>query len=261
LDPAPEAADVGPPPGQVAATVEPKPGDPAAGAPDTHVASLEPTPVQPPPTPLLQLTPVERISRYVAQYDGSGCLFAVPTQVAVNSAQIDAFANTGESVTTFESDFTRNIGFDPDITERVIYSTQCSTVDFLQHTRPTGHDKLTLELRNPQASPGQLLSGRIRGYSNRNIVLLHVSHYGIVTNISTALLRAGDSLIFDWSPPGPAGGGPYPELLVAVASDTSFNWSEIHHPAEATPYFQQLLAKQAKGQNFATAVQYYLLMP
>jgi serine/threonine-protein kinase len=215
---------------------------------------LPPQPVPPP------VTDTERITRYVSQFQGGPCFYAAAVRLDKKSAGVEAFARTNEAFDAFYAAFTNAIGYEPDLTQQKVYSTQCPAVDFLHRAAADGQPAPVIDLRNISLRTGQLLSGEIRGYGTSKVALLQIQEDGVVRNVSRNAKDDGDAQLFDVPMVRRVNGGPFPEMLVLVTSPQSLNAFEPATPTAADAFFDNVAAEaSSKNLKLGVAAKMFLL--
>ena len=244
---------------------EPKPpvveSNPPVVGPKPPVVDPKPPVADPkPPDPEPKPGPAARITQYVSQYEGGPCFYAATVRLGQSSAGVEAFARTDEAFNAFYAAFTKAIGSEPDLSEQKVYSTQCPAVDFLHRTAGDGQPAPLVDLRSISLRTGQLLSGEIRDYGDRKVVLLHIQEDGIVRNVSRNAKDDGDAQIFDVPMVRHVKGGPFPEMLVVVTSPESLHAFEPSTPTSAEALFRNVTAEaNARSLKLGVAAKMFLL--
>ncbi|MET1415362.1 serine/threonine-protein kinase [Roseibium sp. HPY-6] len=143
-------------------------------------------------TPIEQATlkPEDRVRNFISNYKAGDCMYLQPVQVAANSAEIEGFASRTPPFIAFDSDFTRQQGFEAKIQANLVSDAQCPAVSFLRAT-PQGNEKteLRLDMQRTVVPNGENMAGRISGFdpSTGELGLLFVSSNGKVSNLSPYL--------------------------------------------------------------------------
>src|SRR5262249_25294621 len=153
-----------------------------------------PLPKEQPPAPMpKEGDPLAGIASYVNGYDGGDCVFLLPLRVASNSAGIEAFALSRETMDIFHQKFAAAIGFAPDVSTQWVSQPQCPAVDFLRKMHAAGEPTPLLDLKRISVQSGQSQAGEIRAADNRAIALLYVQEDGLVHDVSDKLVVDGDA--------------------------------------------------------------------
>ena len=264
--------------GLVAALVQPDAvGGPASGTaavepaiPDLPAAAVRPlpAPVAPvadgvppeipaprqgqPPAPqvaaLETIPSVAAIRGFVDRYDGGACFAASVAQAGPNGAAIDAFSTAADKFTTFDNAFKAELGLDPDVVGQRIWSGQCPAVDFLREMRGGGAEPL-LRIDQQRVRSGEPLSGRIaQGHGPVRLYL--VDERGATTDLTDRIAPTNDGRFsLQLQPDQP--GGPFPQMLVAVAGLPVPNASPGKIGAQAL--FAGLLVDRATARGIVQA--------
>ncbi|WP_299470973.1 serine/threonine-protein kinase [uncultured Roseibium sp.] len=136
------------------------------------------------------LKPEDRVRSFISNYKAGECMYLQPVQVAANSAEIEGFASRTPPFIAFDSDFTRQQGFEAKIQANLVSDSQCPAVAFLRAT-PQGNEKteLRLDMQRTVVPNGENMAGRISGFdpSTGELGLLFVSSNGKVINLSPYL--------------------------------------------------------------------------
>jgi serine/threonine-protein kinase len=254
-EPKPPAGENKPPavaPKPPAVEPEPRVPDPKPIAvdPKPQVADPKPPGTEPNSPPASAAAP---IVQYVSAYDGGPCFYATAVRVGQKSAGIDAFARTDEAFNALDAAFTKTFGAEPDIAGHVVYSAQCPAVEFLRRTAGGGVPAPLLDLRNTSLTTGKLLSGEVRGYDDRKVILLQIQEDGIVRNVSRNAQDDGDAQVFDVPMVRKVHGGPFPEMLVVITSPEKLDAFEPLTPTAAQAFFRDVTA-EAKARNLKLGV-------
>ena len=198
--------------------------------------------------------------RYVSGYDGGDCFFVAPVRVAKDSAGVAGFAKTSDRFDDFDRAFSREIGFSPDITGQIVWTSQCPAVDFLRRLRPDGQAAPILDLKSISVRNGQSLVGEIRGYGNQTVDLLQVQDDGLVRNLTDMLREDGDAKVFDLPVSRGGAGGPLPQLLLVVVSPQSLSTLKTDRPIPGDLFFPAVLSEAAtKGYKLGATARLFLL--
>ena len=116
---------------------DPGPGaQPQPSAPGTGPVAVAPPPAQPNPgiAPTQQPQPpsrIDRIRRYVEQYDGGECFFVAPVAIGEAKAAIEGYGASVQPFHGLDEAFKRDIGFSADIGVRQVTPQQCPAITLL----------------------------------------------------------------------------------------------------------------------------------
>jgi hypothetical protein len=219
--------------------------------------------VSPPAGPASDVQPVDpvvRIMRYINRYDGGDCFFVSPVRVAKDSAGITGFAKSSDPFDAFNQAFSQSIGFSPDVTGQIVWTSQCPAVDFLRRVRDENQVAPILELKSISLHNGQSLAGEIRGYGNQMVGLLQVQDDGLVRNVSDRLKEDRDAKVFDLPISRAGSGGPFPQMLLVVVSSQPLATLKTDQPVAADKFFPALLGEAAaNGQKLGATAKLFLL--
>ena len=137
-----------------------------------------------------ELTPEERIRKFISSYKAGDCMYLQPVQIASRSADIEGFASRTPPFIAFDSDFTQSQGFEAKIQVNLVTDAQCPAITFLRATpQGSGKSELHLDMQRTVIPNGGNMAGRISGVSQDNgqLGLLYVGSKGEVVNLSPFL--------------------------------------------------------------------------
>lgn len=157
---------------------------------------------------------------FVEQYDGGPCVFLAATDVAAARTKVDAFATSNVTFSQFHQRFEAVAGFEPEVIGQKIWTPQCPVVDLLREMRAKDAIAPVLELETVTRRVGATVRGSVFDPAHRPLQLFVVSETGAVENVSFALQSAGELSRFTLPPVPARAGGPYPQLLLAIAGGT-----------------------------------------
>lgn len=140
--------------------------------------------------PVEPAKPEDRVRKFLSSYQAGDCMYLQPIQIASRSADIEGFASRTPPFISFDSDFTRTLGFEAKIQVNLVSDDQCPAISFLRGT-PQGNEatELRLDMQRTIVPNGSNLAGRISGYtpSTGGLGLIFVNSKGEVSNLSPYL--------------------------------------------------------------------------
>jgi Protein kinase domain len=138
----------------------------------------------------------DKIFQYVRNYAGSDCFLALPTNIAANAADIDAFGVDVASLGIFNEAFKKEFNWEPNIYFRKIVSrAQCPVLDFVGRLPPDPNLEPRFAIGKPYLRNGDLLEGSLTTHS-RFVALLVVDDEGLVQRVSNYLKPGTDGRTF-----------------------------------------------------------------
>jgi serine/threonine-protein kinase len=221
----------------------------------TDLPGTNPAPMPPSSIP----DDIGRITKTIVDYDGGNCFFARPISIQAKSAGVDGFAESSAAFDGLNRAIVQAAGFEPDITGHVVWSHQCAAVDFLRHIYD-GQDgaPLKLFLKSLRVGAGQKLAGEVQGFGDRAVTLVQVREDGTVVDLSSALRPSDGSRDFELQLSSQGAGGPFPQLLIAMASNAPLEMSD--KPVSADAFFPALMKQAAEqGQKLSASAQLVLV--
>jgi eukaryotic-like serine/threonine-protein kinase len=184
----------------------------------------------------------QRIDDYIRHYNGGDCFLALPTQVAAGTARIDGFGSDDSPFKTFNDDFKKTIGFEPDIEFRRLTGAQCPVLTFLARIA-TNSDMPRLEIDKPTLNNGDVLEGSLQS-SASNVQLLVVDDEGLVHDVSDRLGPGRDRRPFAMQLRRHSEGPAKPMLLLALASAAPIAAFKLSGPTPSADVVPVALAAQ-----------------
>ncbi len=249
--PAPDVPQLAPP----QATPQPSPP-----APETNVAKTSPEGGLDANAPSARVSRVDSITRYVNEYDGGDCFFVTPISVGDAAARIEGYGHSIAPFQTLDADFKKQNGFEADIGIRQVTERQCPAITFLGRLRAQRSAAPQLDIGQTNLRSGQVLTGTVTGFGDRNLELVLVSDDGSVNNV-TALAKAtrdGKSFSLRMQLDNPTAA--QPQILLAIVSARPLSALQSQQPADAAQVFPAALAEAARtGQTIAAAASYFKL--
>jgi hypothetical protein len=209
--------------------------------------------------PLSPASRIEKIKRYVEQYDGGDCFFLTPIAIGETRATIEGLGASAEPFTKLDAAFQRANGFEADISVRQVTVPQCPAVTFLGRLRDERSRAPRLTIDNVNLRNGDTLTGLVDRFGSRNIELLLVSDGGAVRNVSQQLKPGTDAKTFSLAIQDSQGApGSQPQLLVAVASPGALDALRVPRPVTADQFFPAVLNDaQRSGQALGVTARYF----
>ena len=206
------------------------------------------------------LSPADKIKRYVEQYDGGECFFVTPVAVTETRAVIEGFGASTQPFDALDAAFKRDNGFEADINIRQVTAPQCPAITFLGRLRDERARAPRLDIEQVNLRNGEVLTGMVDRFGNRNIELLLVSDGGTVQNVSNMLKQGTDAKSFSIGMQRAGAAGSQPQLLLAVTSPRPLDALRPAGPVAADQFFPAVLsAAERSGQNVAATVRYFKL--
>lgn len=249
--------------------VEPPPAAPPPATPgqDAKLARTEPSPPPSPavttPAPLpLPVEPgakVDRVRRFVEQYNGGDCFFLLPVAISANAAVLEGYGASRAPFDTFGQAFGRDLGFQAAVGVREVTQAQCPAIRFLSQLGGNPARAPRINLAAVEVRSGDVLNGTIENFANRVVELLLVGDNGAVQNLSYLLKPGTDSLSFAMPVQRSEGGGG-PQLLMAVTTPRVLDSLRQPKPTPADTFFLQAVSEaQRRNLAIATAARYIRL--
>jgi hypothetical protein len=204
---------------------------------------------------------IEKIVRYVEQYDGGDCFYVASTAVTETRAELEGYGLSDKPFYALQDAFLHENGYEPGIDVRLVTPAQCPTVAFLGRLR--GVSAPPLRIDGARLGPGKPLTGAVDGRDGWNVALLLVTDSGAVQDVSRLLKPGGSGKSFtigyrDIS--GAAANGS--ELLIAVATLRPFEALRFDGPVAAADLFPALLAEGLRtNQPVAAMARYFKIEP
>jgi len=260
---APSVAALPPPPvlGTTKSSGQPDSTKTDAKKPDLPKPEPVKLPAPPPPITSQPSAPdtsgrVDRIRKYIEQYDGGDCFFVQPVAVSQSAAVIEGFGASTTPFDGFDKAFRRDQGFEASIGVRQVTPAQCPAIRFLNQTGTNQARAPRVSLTSTEVRPGETLTGTIENFANRVVELLLVTDRGEVQSMSYLLKPGTDSLSF--ALPMPKGSGP--QLVLAVASPRVLDSLRQPRPMAADTFFLQAASEaQRANLNITAAARYVRL--
>ena len=230
-------------------------------------AKVEPK-VQPAPVPAPASIPptsndgpnrVDRIRKYVEQYDGGDCFFILPIAISSSAAVIEGYGTSTIPFDTFDKAFKRDLGLEASIGVRQVTQAQCPAIKFLSQLGVNQARAPRINLAAVELKNGDTLNGTIENFANRVVELLLVSDTGEVQNLSYLLKPGTDSLSFSIGMQR-SGGATGPQLIMAVTTPRVLDSLRQPRPMAADTFFLQAISEaQRNNVIIATAARHVRL--
>jgi serine/threonine-protein kinase len=242
------------------------PSPPPSRPPDTASQGAPPAPVN---TPIAAPTPgpapggparIEKIRRYVEEYDGGECFFVAPVAVGESAAALEGFGASTRGFEVLDKAFAREHGFEASIGLRQVTQPQCPAITFLARLRSERARAPRLQIASTSVRSGDVLNGTIENYGVRHVELLLVSDGGLVQNVSYALKDGTDAKTFSLGMQRTEGAGGQPQLLLAVASPRLLEALRPSRPVPADQFFLLVQSEAARaGLTLSATARYFKL--
>ncbi|WP_046862973.1 serine/threonine-protein kinase [Microvirga massiliensis] len=255
-----------------------RPPEPALSGPGASPPELMPPPspttpnTTPPPTsptepandapPVIpqRFTSSDPVTRYVRDYEGGDCFFLNPTNVGAGTAAVEGFGSTPTPFQAFDEAFKRALGFEAQISLRLLTDAQCPAVTFLRKVGIDSARAPKLEIEAFSLKDGEPLSGSVEGFGDQHVDVVLVADDGYVYTLSDYLKRENGTITFNLRLNRPEGGRAKPQLVLAIASPKPLALLATGKPIAADALFP-LLADEARTRGFPidVAVKYFRL--
>jgi eukaryotic-like serine/threonine-protein kinase len=206
---------------------------------------------------------IERIVRYIEQYDGGSCFFVAPVELNETKARLEGYGASPRPFEALNTAFQHENGFEATIDVRIVAAPQCPAVTFLGRLRGVSAPHLRIDSASLSRSAGNSLTGAVDSFGTSNIVLLLATDSGAVQNVSHLLKSGTDAQTFalGLADIGKASTG-QPQLLIAVATSQSLDALRFDRPVAAERLFPALLSEAARtNQAVAAMARYFKLEP
>jgi serine/threonine-protein kinase len=230
-------------------------------APDQRLSALKPSSgiAGAPPQGALSPERIERIVRYVEQYDGGDCFFVAPAEVTETTARLEGYGASPRPFETLNDAFEHANGYEPTIDVRLVTPPQCPAVTFLGRLRGVSAPRLRIDAA--RLRPREPLTGAVDGYGGWNLELLLATDLGNVQNVSHLFKPdvAGKTFTIKLADIGAASAG-QPQLLIALATLRPFELLRFDHAVTADRLFPAVLSEAAgANQPIAAMARYFKL--
>jgi hypothetical protein len=206
---------------------------------------------------------MEKIVRYIEQYDGGSCFFVAPVELTEAKARLEGYGASPRPFEGLNSAFQHENGFEATIDVRLVAPPQCPAVTFLGRLRGVSAPHLRIDGVSLSRSAGDSLVGAVDGFGGWNIVLLLATDSGAVQNVSHLLKPGTDARTFalGLADIGKASTG-QPQLLIAVATSQPLDALRFDRPVAADRLFPAVLSEAARtNQAVAAMARYFKLEP
>jgi len=237
----------------------------AGGAVAYYQYAAKPEKPAPPPNPGFDpgdrparpadLTGTDKIRQFVEQYNGGDCFFVAPVGIGQTAATLEGFGASTRPFEALDAAFRRSQGFEASIGVRLVTSAQCPAITFLNRLRAERARAPRLQIDSIRLRNGEVLSGSIEGFGNRNVSLLLVSDGGMVQNVSQLLKSGLDAKTFSIGMRRDALSGSQPQLLIALVTPKPFD--SLRPTGQADQYFTAVLAESERTRQVVSATARY----
>ena len=237
--------------------------------PRLNSAGLNPVRPTEPAAPSAPLAPpgpaapvgAAKIRDFIEQYNGGDCFFLSAVAIGDSAAALEGFGASAEPFAALDAEFRRKIGFEADIGVRQVTKPQCPAVAFLDRLRREQSRAPRLDIDRDKLANGDVLSGMIDRYGDRNVHLVLVSDAGMVQNVSQLLKPGTDARTFKIGMQrADQNGGRQPQLLIAIASAAPFASLGPGQPVAAEDFFRNVLSEAARsGGSLSATGRYFML--
>lgn len=226
-------------------------------------AALPPAtpPVVAPTTPAPGGRPgVEKIRRYVDEYDGGECFFISPVAIGETAAALEGFGVSTRPFEVLDRAFQRENGFEASIGVRQVTQAQCPAITFLGKLRAERARAPRLQIAGTSVRSGEVLNGTVENFGIRHVELLLVTDAGMVQNVSYVLKDGTDAKTFSLGLQKTEGAGGQPQLLIAVASPRVIDALRPARPVQADQFFLLAVSEASRaGLTLSAAARYFKL--
>jgi serine/threonine-protein kinase len=214
----------------------------------------------PPPVTPQRFTSSDPVTRYVRDYEGGDCFLLNPTNVSAGTAAVEGFGSTPAPFQAFDEAFKRALGFEAQISLRLLTDAQCPAVTFLRKVGIDSAHAPRLEIEAFSLKEGEPLSGSVEGFGDQHVDVVLVADDGYVYNLSEYLKRESGTITFNLRLNRPEGGKAKPQLVLAIVSPKPLALLATGKPIAADALFP-LLADEARTRSFPidVAVKYFRL--
>jgi serine/threonine-protein kinase len=221
---------------------------PAPSAPQAQVAALQPATTPPE-------SRAERMRRFLRNYDGGGCFFAVPVALDGSPPRIDGYGSRREPIFAFGEEFKRALGVAPDIGMRDLTDAQCPAIHFIGGLLKSRFPELRVRLDRDQIASGADLRGTIEGVQLRWLYLVLIDDDGMVQDLSQYLSKQDGRLTFAAPMYVQGQGRLRNQLLVGVATSHKLSLLKTDKPIRAEDFLPTVVDEaDRKGADVALGV-------
>jgi serine/threonine protein kinase len=231
-------------------------------SPDQQVKAepkVQPAPTSIPPASSDGPGRVDRIRKYVEQYNGGDCFFMLPVAISSSGVVIEGYGTSTIPFDSFDKAFKRDLGLEASIGVRQVTQAQCPAIKFLSQLGVNQARAPRINLAAIEVKNGDTLNGTIENFANRVVELLLVSDSGEVQNLSYLLKPGTDSLSFSIGTQR-SGGATGPQLIMAVTTSRVLDSLRQPRPMAADTFFLQAISEaQRNNVIIATAARYVRL--
>ncbi len=241
-----------------AAPIAPDPRPTTPVPPTQPTVSQRPADIAVVTPPAPSLTPVQRLIRFVSDYDGGACFYLTPIEIAERKASIEGFGPSSAPFAAFDEAFQNKNGFEAQISVRQVTQPQCALVNFLTQVRGQQDRAPRLQINSFSVRSGDTLSGSIDGFGDRHVALLLVADDGLVYDLGGYLNRDGDRRTFELKVQLTGGPGSKPAIVLVVTSLRPLDALAGGRPVPADELFPRLLGDlQRSGEPVGLALKYF----
>jgi serine/threonine-protein kinase len=224
--------------------------------PSADVPSSNPNQGPPPAAP----GGVDRIRRYVDEYDGGECFFIAPVAIGGTAAALEGFGASTKPFEALDRAFQRDIGFEASIGIRQVTQPQCPAITFLGKLRGERARAPRIQIASTSVRNGEVLNGTIDNFGVRHVELLLVTDTGLVQNVSYVLKDGTGAKTFGLGIQRKDAPGGQPQLLIAVASPRVMDTLRPPQPMQAEQFFLLALSEAARaGVTLSASARYFKL--
>lgn len=191
-------------------------------------------------------TPVERLERYIRDYDGGPCFFLWPLEIGDGKAVLEGFGSNTEPFFAFDNAFRAAQGFEAQINLRALTTAQCPMADFLRQPGVVIDRGVKLQIGNFNMKSGEVMNGAVEAGGGLNLDVVLIGDDGLVYNLASFMKREGDKVSFNLKLES-TGGAARPQTVLALVSQEPLPALSGPNPSPASEFFRNLkldLARQ-----------------
>ncbi|MFC3321611.1 serine/threonine-protein kinase [Mesorhizobium cantuariense] len=232
----------------------------AAKQPDQPVVALNvPKPAIPPVVDDI----AQRVS-WIRDFGGGDCFYATMTSSTDKAAAIEGFGTAVQPFERMLGDFQAKFHVEPDISVRVIESSQCEVTNFLRFLGQTAADKPQLVLDRTSVPNGTPISGTLVTRGGLISSVLLIDHKGMVFNLDDRIVAQSDKATFS-IPIGlgaadKAAGKAVPQIIMVITGPQDIEAAAFSAPTPASALLPKILEEiETNGSQFSATAKYFRL--
>jgi serine/threonine protein kinase len=219
------------------------------------------TPIEVPKKPIVETvkTTVDKVTTFVAQYDGGPCFFVKPLQITDKSALLEGYGGTRAAFNRLDGAFHSETGIEAEIGVREVTPGQCPALNLLGQLRNTQAAPPKIALARTALTLGQNLTGTIEGIGGRQVDLLLVADDGSVRLLKALPYPPTEEKISFSAKLGPDIANGKLQLLVAIASPKPISIIRDDASTTAGDLFQRLSDEARHGVDLGASLRSFKL--